>query len=166
LKLFLEAEDLVEDTGLVGIGLLKAKGEDLHPGSWDMVRESAGRAINLDADLLAEDDPGRICKMVKDPLSDVSDDALELDHLTVFTEVSAAPVSGVGWEERAVGRQDFEGEEPQEIGYMYKGMENAVVQGLTQALFEIALGLLEPLPRKVKGASQREVKRSPMPARR
>jgi len=111
LKLFLEAEDLVENAGLVGIGLLKAKGEDLHPRSWDMVRESVRRAVNLDPDFLAKDDPGRICKTIKDPLAYVSDDALELDHLTAFTEVGAALVSGIGWEESAIGSQDFEGEE-------------------------------------------------------
>jgi hypothetical protein len=140
LKLFLEAEDLVEDTGLVWISLLKAKGEDLHPGFRDVGGESVRRAVNFDPDLLAEDDPGRICKTVKDPLPDVSDNALELNHLTVFTEVGAAPVSGIGWEERAVGSQDFEGEESQKVGYLYEGMENAVVQGLTQAIFEIGEG--------------------------
>jgi hypothetical protein len=111
LKLFLEAEDLVEDAGFVGISLLKAKSEDLHPGFLDMLRESVRRAVDPDPDLLAEDDPGRVCKTIKDPLPDISDDALELDHLTVFTELGAALVSGIGWEESAVGSQDFEGEE-------------------------------------------------------
>jgi hypothetical protein len=65
LKLLLDAEDLVEDAGLVWIGLSKAKGEDLHLGSWYMVGESVGRAICFDANLLAQDDPGRICKAIQ-----------------------------------------------------------------------------------------------------
>ena len=73
-----------------------------------MVRESVGRAICFDANLLAQDDPGRICKTIQDPLPDIGDDALELDHLAVFAEISAALVSGIGWEEGAVGGQDFE----------------------------------------------------------
>lgn len=111
LKLFLEAEDLVKDAGFVGICLLKAKGEDFHPGSWDMGRESVRRAVCLDADFFAHDNPGRISKAIKDPVVDVADDALELDHLAVFAEISAALVSGIGWEEGAVGSQDSEGEE-------------------------------------------------------
>jgi hypothetical protein len=112
LKLFLEAEDLVKDAGFVGIGLLKAKGEDLHPRSWGMGREFVRRAVCLDTDFFAHDNPGRISKAIKDSVADVADDALELDHLAVFAEISAALVSGIGWEKGAVGSEDFEGKEP------------------------------------------------------
>ena len=52
LQLCLKAEDLVVDAGFVGVGLLKTKGEDLHPRSWEIIRESVGRAVCLDANLL------------------------------------------------------------------------------------------------------------------
>jgi hypothetical protein len=67
LNLFLQAEDLFEDAGLVRVGFLKAKGGDLYPGHWDMGGESRRRAVCLDPDLLAEDDPGRIDKTIKNP---------------------------------------------------------------------------------------------------
>ena len=77
-------------------------------GTWESVR----RAVCLDADLLADDDPGWISKAIEDSVLDVADYTLELDHLAVFAEISAALVSGIGREKGALGSQDFEGEEP------------------------------------------------------
>lgn len=111
LKLLFETEDLVEDAGLVGIGFLKAKGKDLHLGFYDAGRESWRRAFCLNADFFAHDDSLRISESIKDSLSDIIDDALELDHLAVFAEMGAAFVPCIGGEKGAVGSQDLEGEE-------------------------------------------------------
>ena len=111
MKLLLEAEDLVEDAGFVGIGLLKAKDAEIYPGSWEIGGESGRGAVCLDADFLAHDDSGRISKAIKDSLSDVIEDALELDHLARFAKIGTAFVPGMGGEKGAVGRQDLEGEE-------------------------------------------------------
>lgn len=46
----------------------------------------------------------------EDSSSDIFDEALELDGLTLFTEVSAALVVGVGGKEGTIGGEDVEGE--------------------------------------------------------
>ena len=112
LKLLLEAEDLVEDAGLVGICFLKKKGQDFHPGSGDIWGKPVGRAVCPDADFFAHDNFARISKAVKDALFNVIDDTSELDVLTVFAEIGATFVPGIGWEKSAVGSQDFKGNKP------------------------------------------------------
>jgi len=65
-----------------------------------------------DADFFAHDNFARIGEAVKDALSNVIDDTSELDVLTVFAEIGAAFVPGIGWEKSAVGSQDFKGNKP------------------------------------------------------
>ncbi len=135
LKFFLEVEDLVEDTGLarrlcgevVGVGLLKAKGQDLHPWSGDIWRESVGRAVCPDTDFFAHDNFTGISEAIKDALSHVIDDTSELDVLAVFAEIGAAFVPGIGWKKGAVDSQDFKGDETQKLSDFHEGMEDTVV---------------------------------------
>jgi len=110
LKLFFEAEDSIEDAGFVGIGLLKAKGQDFHSGSFNIRGESGGRAICPDADFLADEDSMRISETVKDPVSDVFDDSFEFNKLTLITEICATLVPGICREKSAIGSQDLKGE--------------------------------------------------------
>jgi hypothetical protein len=49
-------------------------------------------------------------EFIEDSSSDIFDEALELDGMTLFTEVGAALVVGVGGKEGTVGREDVEGE--------------------------------------------------------
>jgi hypothetical protein len=129
LKVFFEAEDLIEDAGFVGIGLLKAKGQDIHSGSFNIRGESGRRAICFDADFLADGDSSRISESIKNSVSNVIDDTAELDELAVLTEIGASFISGVGGEKGAIGSQDLKGEETQQFGDLHEGMEDTVVQG-------------------------------------
>jgi hypothetical protein len=137
LKVLFEAEDLIEDAGFVGIGLPEAKGQYLHFGSFDMGWKPMGRALREDSNFLAGDESRRISKTVEDPLTDVMDDAFELDKLALLAEIRAAFVSGICGEEGSVGGNDLKREETQEIGDVDEGMKDTVVQGLAQAIFEI-----------------------------
>jgi len=69
------------------------------------------RAVCPDVDFLADNDSGRISEAVNDSLSDVIDDAFELDELTLLTEIGAAFVPGIGGEKGPVGSHDLIGEE-------------------------------------------------------
>ena len=109
--MFFEIANFVEDTGIVGIGLLKAKGQDFHFGSLNIRGESGRRALCSDADFLADENSSRISKAIKDFLSDVLDDTLELDAVTLLTEIGASFIPGIGGKKGAVGRQDLKGEE-------------------------------------------------------
>jgi hypothetical protein len=137
LELLFEAEDLIEDAGFVGIGLLKAKGQYLHFGSFDMGWKPMGRALREDSNFLAGDESCWISKAVEDPLTDVMDNAFELDKLAFLAEIRAAFVSGICGEEGSVGGNDLKREETQEIGDVDEGMKNTIIQGFTQAIFEI-----------------------------
>ena len=107
LQFFLKIEDLIEDTGLVGIGLVKAKGQNLHLWSLNIRGKPGRRAVYLDANFLVDNDSGRISEAVNDPLPDVIDDAFELDELTLLTEIGAAFVPGIGGEKSAIGGKDL-----------------------------------------------------------
>lgn len=111
LKLFFETEDPIEDAGFVGIGLLKAKGQDFHSGSFKLRGESGRRAICSDADFLADNDSSRISESIKNPVSNVIDDTAELDELALLTEIGASFIPGIGGEKGAVGGQDLKGEQ-------------------------------------------------------
>ena len=91
----MEAKNLVKDAGRIRVGLLKTKGEDLHLGSWDISREFGRGTVGPDADFLAQDDPFRISEPVKDSLSDVFDDAFELDRVTIATEMGTPLVPSI-----------------------------------------------------------------------
>ena len=111
MKLIFEKEDFIQDTGFFGIGLLKAKGQDFNAGFLNIRGESVRRAVCPDADFLADEDSSRISEAIKDSLSDVTNDALELDELTLLAEIGAALIPGIGGEKGAVGSYDIEGEE-------------------------------------------------------
>ncbi len=111
MKPFFEIEDSVKDTGFFWIGFLKAKCQDFNAGFLNIRGESVRRAVCPDAYFLADEDSGRISEAIKDFLPDVTNDALELNELTLFTEIGTAFIPGVGGEKGAVGRYDIEGEE-------------------------------------------------------
>ncbi len=142
LKLLLEREDLIEDAWLVGIGFLEGKGEDLHLWFHEPCGEPCGGALCPDADFFAHDESLRISESIENPLADVLDDTLELDHLAVFAEMGAAFIPRVGGEKGAVGGQDLKGEETQKVCDLHQGMEDDIVQGLAQTILEIGEGSL------------------------
>ena len=131
LEFFLDIEDLVKDTGLIGIGLLKTEGQDLHPGFFDIRRKPGRRAVNPDTDFLPDDDLGRISKAIRNSLTDVFDDAFKLDKLTVTTEVGAALVPGVGREKGAIGSKNLIGEETKAFSDFHQDMKNVVIEFFT-----------------------------------
>jgi hypothetical protein len=111
LQFFFKIEDLVENTGLVGTGLVKAKGQNLNLWSLNIRGKSGRRTVCPDADFLVDNDSGRISEAVNDPLPDIIDDAFELDDLTFLTKIGAAFVPSIGGEKGSVGRHDLIGEE-------------------------------------------------------
>jgi hypothetical protein len=111
LQFFFKIEDLVGDTGLVGIGLVKAKCQNLNLWSLNIRWKPVRRTVCLDANFLVDNDSGRISEAVNDPLPDVIDDAFELDELTLLTEIGAAFVPSIGGEKGSVGSHDLIGEE-------------------------------------------------------
>ena len=67
------------------------------------------RTLYLDSDFLSYDDSGWIIESVKDPLSDVIDDAFEFDAFTPLGKVGAPLIPGVGVKKSAVCGEDLEG---------------------------------------------------------
>ena len=101
--------------------------------SWKLLAGAFGENSNF----LAGDKSGRICKAVKDPLTNAFDNVFELDKFTILAKVRTAFVSGIGRKKGSVGCNDFKRKKSQQIGDVHEGMKDAVVQGFTQAVFEI-----------------------------
>ena len=104
---------------------------------FDIGWKALAGAVGGDSDLLAGDESGRIGQAVKDPLTDVFDNAFELDKFTICAKVRTAFVSGIGRKKGTVGCNDFKRNKSQQIGDMHEGMKDAIVQGFAQAVFEI-----------------------------
>ena len=71
--------------------------------SWKLLAGAFGE----NSDFLAGDKSGRICKAVKDPLTDVFDNVFELNKFTISAKVRTALVSGIGRKKGTVGCNDF-----------------------------------------------------------
>ena len=101
--------------------------------SWKLLAGAFGENSNF----LSGDQSGRICKAVKNLLTDAFDNVFELDKFTILAKVRTAFVSGVGRKKGSVGCNDFKRKKSQQIGDVHEGMKDAVVQGFAQAVFEI-----------------------------
>jgi len=109
----------------------------LYFGSFDIGWKALAGALGEDSHFLAGEESGRICKAVKNPLTDALDNVFELDKFTILAKVRAAFVSGIGRKKGPVGCNDFKRKKAQQIGDMHEGMKDAIVQGFAQAVFEI-----------------------------
>ena len=138
-QLFLNAKDLIEDTGLFRIGLLKSEGQDFHLGSVDfgMNGDAAGGAFHLDSDLLMKGLLIGMVEPVADPSSNIFDNADKLNTVTFFLEPGAAFVSGTGRKEGPVGGDDLIGEKPEALGDLHQDVKDLIVKVLPQTLFKI-----------------------------
>jgi hypothetical protein len=139
LQLFLNAKDLIEDTGLFRIGLLKSEGQDFHlgPGDFGIFRKPTGGAFHLDADLLMKGLLIGMVEPVMDPSSNIFNDADKLNTVTFFLEPGAAFVSGTGRKEGPVGGDDLIGEKPETLGDLHQDVKDLIVKFLPQTLFKI-----------------------------
>jgi len=139
LKFFLEAEGLVEDARFFRIGLLKAKGNDLYFGPFDVGidREALGGAFDLDPQLFEKRLPVRRVEAVEDPSVDFIDNADEFNAVAFFFEPGAALVAGIGGKEGSVSSDDFIGEKTKQFGNLHQNMKDLVVKILPQAVFEV-----------------------------
>ena len=92
LQLFLNTEDLIEDTGIFRIGLLKTESQNLHLGSggFGMNGEAAGGAFHLDADLFMKGLLIGMVQPVADPSSNIFDNADKLDAVAFPLEPGAS----------------------------------------------------------------------------
>lgn len=91
LQLFLNPEDLVKDTGLFRIGLVKTEGKEFHlgPGDFGLSWEPMRGAFHFDADFFKK--RLRMVQAVEDSFLDISDDADKLNALAIFLEPEPAP---------------------------------------------------------------------------
>jgi hypothetical protein len=139
LQLFLNAKDLIEDTGLFRIGLLKSEGQNLHfgPGDFGILREPTGGAFHLDADLFMKGLFVGMAEPIADPSSNIFDNADKLDAVAFPLEPGASFISGTGRKEGPVGGDDRIGEKPETFGDLHQDVKDLIVKFLPQALFKI-----------------------------
>jgi len=81
-------------------------------------------------------------KSIKDSLADVFNDSLELDGLTLITEIGAPLITGMSGEKGTVSSKNFERKKAQQLSDLHKHMEDLIVEGLTQPISEIREGSL------------------------
>jgi hypothetical protein len=65
-----------------------------------------------------------VLQLIEDSSANIFDEALELDGLTLFAEVSTALIVRVGREEGAIGREDGKGEKTEEANDLYQGLRD------------------------------------------
>jgi hypothetical protein len=138
LQLLLNAKDLIEDTGILRIGLLKSEGQDLYlgPGDFGIFRKPTGGAF-LDADLLMKGLLIGMVEPVADPSLNIFDNADKLNTVAFPLEPGAAFVSGVGRKEGSIGGDDLIGEKPETLGDLDQDVKDLIVKLLPQTLFKI-----------------------------
>ena len=139
LQIFLNAKDLIEDTGIFRIGILKTETQNLHLGPlhFGMNGEAAGGAFHLDADLFMK---GLLVGMVQplaDSSSNIFDNADKLDAVAFLLKPGASFISGVCRKEGPVGGDDLIGEKPEAFGDLHQGVKNLIVKLLPQTFFKI-----------------------------
>ena len=108
--------------------LLKRKGKDLYFGPGDILWKVEGRTWSLDADLFTRNNSFGCGQPPSDSLLHIFDNPLELDGITVLTEVGAALIPGIGWKKCTVGGNDFIGEKPQVFSDVHQDVEDVIVQ--------------------------------------
>jgi hypothetical protein len=77
-------------------------------------------------------------QFIEDSSSDIFDEALELDGLTLLAEVSAALVVGVGRKEGTIGGKDGKREEAEEADDLYQDLRDFDIEAFSQAIFEMS----------------------------
>jgi len=142
LELVFKAKDLVKDTRALRVSWLKGKCQNLYFGSFDIGREAIRRAVNFDSNLLARDNRFRMLKSIKDPLADIFNDSLELDGLTLITEIGASLITSMSGEKGTVSSKNLERQQAQQLSDLHKHMEDLIVEGLAQPSPEISEGSL------------------------
>jgi hypothetical protein len=110
MKLLLDSKDFIKRAGLFGVSNFEVEGHKFDLRFFDIFREASGGAIDTDLDLSAQGQALGVLQFIEDSSSDIFDEALELDGLTLLTEVGAAFVMRVGGKEGTVCREDVEGE--------------------------------------------------------
>ena len=139
LQLFLNAENLVEDTGVFRSGLLKSESQNLHfgPLNFGINGEPTGGAFHLDADLFMKGLFIRMVQPVENPSSNIFNDADKLNTVAFPLKPGAAFVSGMGMKEGPVGGDDVIGEKPETLGDLHQNVKDLIVKLLPQTFFKI-----------------------------
>jgi hypothetical protein len=70
-------------------------------------------------------------QLIEDSSANIVDEALELDGLTLFAEVSTALIVRVGREESAIGREDGKGEKTDEANDLNQDLRDFDVEGFS-----------------------------------
>jgi len=104
----------------------------------DLFRKSRGGAIDTDLDLSAQGQALGVLQFIEDSSSDIFDEALELDGLTLLTKVGAALVTRIGREKSAISGEDGKGKEAEEANDLDQGLRDFDIEGLSQAIFEMS----------------------------
>jgi hypothetical protein len=72
-----------------------------------------------------------VLQLIEDSSANIVDEALELDGLTLFAEVSTALIVRVGREESAIGREDGKGEKTDEANDLNQDLRDFDVEGFS-----------------------------------
>jgi len=72
-----------------------------------------------------------VLQLIEDSSANIFDEALELDGLTLFAEVSTALIVRVGREESAIGREDGKGEKTEEANDLNQDLRDFDVEGFS-----------------------------------
>jgi hypothetical protein len=72
-----------------------------------------------------------VLQLIEDSSANIVDEALELDGLTLFAEVSTALIVRVGREESAIGREDGKGEKTDEANDLNQDLRDFDVAGFS-----------------------------------
>jgi len=72
-----------------------------------------------------------VLQLIEDSSANIVDEALELDGLTLFAEVSTALIVRVGREESAIGREDGKGEKTDEANNLNQDLRDFDVEGFS-----------------------------------
>jgi hypothetical protein len=72
-----------------------------------------------------------VLQLIEDSSANIVDEALELDGLTLFAEVSTALIVRVGREEGAIGREDGKGEKTEEANDLNQALRDFDVEGFS-----------------------------------
>ena len=86
----------------------------------DLLGESGGGAIDANLDVSAQGYSLRFFQFIEDSSSDIFDEALKLNGVALFIEVSAALVAGVRREQCAVSGECMKGEQSKEADDLYE----------------------------------------------
>jgi hypothetical protein len=134
----LDSEDFIKGAWFFGISDLKGKSQDFDFRFLDLFRKSRGGAIDTDLDLSAQGQALGVLQFIEDSSSDIFDEALELDGLTLLTKVGAALVMRIGREKSAISGEDGKGKEAEEANDLDQGLRDFNIETFSQAIFEMS----------------------------